>query len=198
MRWLTGFVFAAALTSAEREIVPIDVKLEITGYRIEGTLGVVVVRATNQEQVPISYWSERIEHPFIRVSWQENEIWVDQKIWMCGVGSREQILAAGEQREFTWAIGSSRKDAATGSVSWSWVPIAWPIRACMRFCRPASQDWWDVMSETSDIDETLRSVMLQAVTVQGVPMVPVQVGAEVHDRPAGRVLTITAAARVAQ
>lgn len=185
------FLFAAALIGAEREIAPIDVRLEITGYRIEGSEAVseavVVVRATNQEQVPISYWSERIERPFIRLSWQENETWIDEKTWMCPVGSREQVLAPGEQREFMWRIGMGIKDAVTGSVSWTWVPTAWPIRVRMQFCRSGSPDWWGALSETSEIDETLRSVMLHAVAVQPVHIEPVQDAAVAQRHPMNKV-----------
>ncbi|HAT11637.1 MAG TPA: hypothetical protein DCS97_13825 [Planctomycetes bacterium] len=190
MHWLTGLFLIAIVTGAEPDVVPIDITLEITGYRIAGSEALVVVRATNQEPQPISYWSERTEHPFMRLSWQENDAWVDQQIRWCGFGSREQVLAVGEQREFTWCVGRCRKDAATGSVTWSWIPTAWPIRMRMRFHRPASPDWWDAMSAESEIDETLRPVMLQAVAVQGVPDVPT--------RPTDHVQATTSASRVAR
>jgi hypothetical protein len=198
MHWLTGLFLVAIVTGAEPDVVPVDVRLEITGYRIAGSEALVVVRATNQEPQPISYWSERTEHPFIHLSWQENDTWIDQQIRWCGYGSREQILAAGEQREFTWCIGRCQKDSATGSVTWSWIPTAWPIRTRMRFHRPTSLDWWDALSADGEIDETLRPVMLQAVAVQGVPLPPAQGDLVVPGRPIGGAQATVSASRVAR
>jgi hypothetical protein len=66
----------------------------------------------------------------------------------------------------------------------------------MRFNRPASPDWWDVLSAESDIDETLRSVMLQAVAVHGVPMQPDLAGPDASSRPIERVQATVSASRV--
>lgn len=168
-RIFLSLLVMGCLASAEPAVVPVDVQVEITGYRLEGSTMLAVIQVTNREPVPIYHYAHADDQAIVRLSWEVDEAWVDEQIWFCGVGMQKRFLAAGAQREFTWRVGELTPGRDREAAAWRWIPANWPIRAGIRFHRDGSEDWWEAVSVPYGIDEDLRPVMLHAVAARAAP-----------------------------